>query len=148
MSQPLHQLVYCSRNRIAGSPNAVAAEIGSLLAVGRRNNALAGITGALLLQGGWFVQVLEGPREAVEAIFGTIGRDTRHGEITRLSMEPIAERSFAGWTMGFVGPSAENARRFAEIGIAGGFDPARLGATKVHAILAALTLTQDFAVAA
>ncbi|KQT60643.1 MULTISPECIES: BLUF domain-containing protein [unclassified Aureimonas] len=148
MSQPLYQLVYCSRNRIAGSPNAVAAEVGSLLAVSRRNNALAGVTGALLLHKGWFAQVLEGPREAVEASFAAIRQDTRHGDATLLALEPIAQRSFGDWTMGFVGSSPENARRFAEVGIAAGFDPARLGAKALHAILLDLTLTTDFALAA
>lgn len=137
MSQPLCQLVYRSRSRIAGSPNALAAEIGSILAVSRRNNALAGITGALLYRAGWFVQVLEGPRDALQAAFERISQDARNDDVAQLALEPIAERRFTGWSMGF-----------ADAGMAAGFDPARLDATRLGAMLDALRLTDDVALAA
>ncbi|RYG68245.1 BLUF domain-containing protein, partial [bacterium] len=124
MSQPLYQLVYYSRNKVAGSPSAFAAEVGSILAVSRRNNALAGLTGALLFNAGCFAQVLEGPLDAIEATFERIQQDIRHGDVSLLVLEPIAERSFEHWAMGFVGQSEDHARRFAEISVASGFDPA------------------------
>ena len=52
-----------------------ARAIGQILAVSRRNNARAGITGALMYSGSAFAQVLEVPRLAVEAIFERIQRE-------------------------------------------------------------------------
>lgn len=148
MSSSLYQLVYYSRNQIVGLPGAFDAEVGSILAVSRRNNAQAGITGALLFNAGCFAQVLEGPLDAIEATFERIQQDIRHGDVSLLAMEPIAQRNFANWAMGFVGRSEDNARRFAEVGLASGFDASRLDGARIHSILKDLTLTEETALAA
>ncbi|WP_198598289.1 BLUF domain-containing protein [Mangrovicella endophytica] len=143
----LYQLVYYSRNAIAGDASVFEAEVDAILAASRRNNEAAGITGALLFNAGVFAQVLEGPLAAVEATFERIQQDERHGDVSLLALEPIAQRSFSNWAMGFVGHSAENAQRFAAIGLTRGFDPARLGGHKMHAILRDLTLEEEAAAA-
>ncbi|MBB3997278.1 BLUF domain-containing protein [Aureimonas pseudogalii] len=147
MSETLHQLVYYSRNAVSGDGANFAAEVNSILEASRRNNEAAGITGALLFNAGVFAQVLEGPLEAVEATFERIQQDERHGDVSLLALEPIAHRSFTHWAMGFVGQSCANAQRFADVGLASGFDPARLGGQKVHAILYDLTLEEEAAAA-
>ena len=103
---PLHRVLYCSRNLIPGVSEAVAADIGSILAVSRRNNARDGITGALLFSQGCFAQVLEGPLDAVESAFERIQCDARHGDVTVLQSGPIMGRDFADWSMAFAGPEA------------------------------------------
>jgi hypothetical protein len=75
--------------------------IPAVLERSRANNAASGITGMLLYMEGNFFQVLEGPEAAVDAVFGRIGRDDRHGRVTRIIREPIARRDFSDWTMGF-----------------------------------------------
>ncbi|WP_152046769.1 BLUF domain-containing protein [Aureimonas psammosilenae] len=147
MSNTLYQLVYYSRNEVSGNEASFEAEVSAILEASRRNNDPAGITGALLFNGGVFAQVLEGPLEAVEATFERIQQDERHGDVSLLALEPIAHRSFPNWAMGFVGRSAENAERFSQIGIASGFDPASLGSHKVHAILKELTMDEERAAA-
>jgi hypothetical protein len=52
-------------------------ELGALLDVSRRDNAARGITGALAYHDRVFIQVLEGPEAAVEALLATIARDPR-----------------------------------------------------------------------
>jgi hypothetical protein len=74
----------------------------ALLALARDNNRRAGITGALLHQEGSFLQVLEGPPEAVEPLFVKIGRDPRHQRVTLLARSELAEANFPDWSMGFV----------------------------------------------
>jgi len=102
----LHRVLYCSRNLIPGTPEAVAADIRSILATSRRNNTRDGIAGGLLFSEGCFAQVLEGPLDAVESAFERIQCDERHSDVTVLQSGPIATRGFPDWSMAFAGPDA------------------------------------------
>lgn len=103
MADTLHRIVYCSRNALAGSVEAVSTEIRDILALSRRNNQRDGITGALLYSGGVFAQVLEGPLNAIEGAFERIQRDTRHQNVTVLQVAPCDARGFPDWSMAFAG---------------------------------------------
>ena len=48
------------------------------------------------------MQVLEGGRDEVNRLYAEIVRDPRHREVQLLDYAEIAERRFAGWTMGRV----------------------------------------------
>ena len=84
MQQRVYRTLYCSRNFVAGDAAQRKAEISHILTAARFNNSRKGVTGALLFNSGYFAQVLEGPREAVEQIFEKIQRDDRHGDVTVL----------------------------------------------------------------
>ena len=94
----LVRLMYASR--------AVAAvdqeELVAILRKSKANNPKAGITGVLCFSEGIFMQVLEGGRNAVSALYNRIANDVRHSEVALLNYEEIAERRFAGWSMGQV----------------------------------------------
>ena len=49
--------------------------------------------------GARFMQVLKGPKEAVEAAYKRIGRDTRHRAIVELVRREIQRREFGEWEM-------------------------------------------------
>ena len=53
-------------------------ELRSLLTVARRNNTELGVSGMLLHDAGSFLQVLEGPPEAVTMLMARIESDPRH----------------------------------------------------------------------
>lgn len=76
-------------------------ELEEILERSRTNNAVAGLTGMLLYDDGAFFQVLEGDSEAVEALYEKIEQDPRHTRVKKLIAEPIAERDFGEWTMGY-----------------------------------------------
>ena len=78
--------------------------IRSILEESRANNLEHGITGILCTypEGGAFIQLLEGGREAVNRLYGNIVRDRRHAEVTLLDFAEIQERRFASWKMGNV----------------------------------------------
>lgn len=80
-----------------------------ILEKSRKNNTPRGITGLLCYSNGIFVQVLEGGREPVSNLVGTIFTDSRHKAIQLLLVEEIAERHFGSWTMGKVNIDAVNA---------------------------------------
>lgn len=76
-------------------------EVLKLLALSRERNASLGITGMLLYLEDSFFQVLEGEAGAVRALYGRIEQDERHTHVVKLLEEPIEERTFSRWSMGF-----------------------------------------------
>ena len=82
--------------------------IESILASARRHNPESGITGILVYGGGIFMQAIEGGRQAISDLYGTIQRDARHKDVILLHYEEILERRFGGWTMGQVNLSKLN----------------------------------------
>ncbi len=93
----LHRLVYRSRSTIP--PSEAEAETARILARASGANAKRGITGALLLADGQFLQAIEGPLAEVEALFERICSDLRHRDVQLLEFAPAEDRLFAGWAM-------------------------------------------------
>lgn len=71
-----------------------------LLDSAQRFNASVDVTGMLLYNGGSFMQVLEGPPEAVRQVFEQrIRHSPLHGEIVELLSARTSRRHFPGWSM-------------------------------------------------
>ena len=84
-------------------------DLEALLASARAANQSRGVTGLLLYKDLSFLQVLEGDKKPVEEIFAKIRVDQRHFRIKALvEAEPIPERSFPDWSMGFQRPDEQN----------------------------------------
>jgi len=93
---PLCRLIYRSKT----SWDILTNELLRKLAVGSTSrNGEKGITGILLLSDESFLQVLEGPEPAVNALYGKIIQDKLHAEVTLISYEQIGSKSFDGWSM-------------------------------------------------
>jgi hypothetical protein len=73
-----------------------------ILSQSRQNNPEQGVTGVLCVGGRTFMQVLEGGRETVNALYRKIAKDPRHHDAGILHYEEVDERRFGGWTMGHV----------------------------------------------
>lgn len=101
------QLGYAS----AGTVDFSDEDLVELLAKSRSNNAAAGISGMLLYHEGSFLQVLEGPEEAVEDLYERICKDRRHTEAILLFRRVHDHRQFDNWTMGFHRVSTEISKR-------------------------------------
>lgn len=83
--------------------------VADLLTHARANNAEAGITGMLLYVEGSFFQVLEGEEATVARVFTEIKRDPRHRRVVEIIREPILERVFSDWSMGYARVGREDA---------------------------------------
>lgn len=112
------RLVYYSENRIPA--DALAAEIEIILEASRRNNALVGVTGALMFSLGHFAQVLEGSQAAIESTFERIQQDKRHGDVHLLDFRAAPARRFQNWSMAFVGAGEDPSM---DVATRSGFDP-------------------------
>lgn len=94
-SDNIRQIVYISAAR-----GGLGAE--DLQAIFRRsieNNPVSGITGLLLWRDLEFMQVIEGPSEAIENLYARILRDPRHTLVIKLLDQVLAEREFPDWAM-------------------------------------------------
>ena len=94
----LVRLMYASRAAQGVKPEALSA----ILKRSTSHNPLVGVPGVLCFSGEVFLQVLEGGRSQVSALYNRIACDPRHHDVVLLSFDEIAERRFAGWAMGQV----------------------------------------------
>ena len=93
----LWHIVYAS----AAVPGFALAELQRILQTAREHNRKSGVTGILLFAENSFLQVLEGDPDVLDRLMARIRRDPRHERIVLLLRRPIADRSFADWTMGY-----------------------------------------------
>ena len=94
----LTRLVYASTIASDFRPE----NIEDILRVSRANNAKNGVTGVLFFNSNYFLQCLEGDRQAVCGTYHRIAFDTRHEHPIILSCNEVAKRDFADWAMGYV----------------------------------------------
>lgn len=89
------QLIYHS----VAAPGVTPEDLQALIATSRRKNLERDISGILVFNGTAFLQVLEGPEEAVVDLMGYIHRDLRHTDVRVLAETIVAEREFGDWAM-------------------------------------------------
>lgn len=94
----LVRLMYASR----AVPSVDQEALLNILRQCKARNPEHGITGVLCYSDGIFLQVLEGGRSAVNALYNRIVADERHTQVELMSYAEIGERRFAGWSMGQV----------------------------------------------
>lgn len=92
----LFELIYRSKRSTTLSDGDIVD--GIVLPANRKNRSFD-VTGCLWFDSQQFVQVLEGPQDAVLAVYGAIARDARHSELRVLRQGAIASRSFERWGM-------------------------------------------------
>jgi hypothetical protein len=141
----LHRIVYFSRNTMSGSSSDVLAGVQQILATARRNNARVGVTGALVFNSGGFAQVLEGPRQGVAEIFERIQCDRRHSDVLVLEHTQVETRSFASWSMAFIGRNLSDDRLFGAISKDSGFDPESMSTAEIFQAMNRLVLEEETA---
>jgi len=88
------RLIY--RSQPFGFDEAVLAGI---LSAARRNNPRWGITGALICRHDIYLQLIEGPADAIDALYATICADDRNTDVRLLLSEDMGERLFPNWAM-------------------------------------------------
>jgi hypothetical protein len=77
------------------------AELQELLSIAREANVRFHVTGMLIGLPESFIQLIEGPRAAIEQLYRNIQQDKRHFRVTTLREGPIEQRFFPDWAMAF-----------------------------------------------
>jgi hypothetical protein len=80
----------------------------SILATARKHNRASGITGVLCQGQGLYLQVLEGDRGAINALYAHIVADRRHRDVELLHLEEITRRRYPDWSMAHVSLSDDD----------------------------------------
>lgn len=75
---------------------------GTILRSAQAFNANNGITGVLCQGQGVWLQVLEGKRSEIDALYGRIAADRRHTNVQMLGFEDITKRRYGAWAMAHV----------------------------------------------
>ena len=96
-AETLYRMVYVSSaTQLFTKPQLV-----TLLERARAANQGRGITGMLLYKDGNFIQLIEGARDQVRALYARIAKDERHRGIEVVFEGDVTERLFSEWSMGF-----------------------------------------------
>ena len=94
LSEQLRRVIYVSE-KVQSSEQDVA----DIVNASTQNNPSKDITGCLLEGKNSFLQILEGPSDAIKSLYKTISQDNRHTNVKRLCDEPVDTRLFSHWSM-------------------------------------------------
>lgn len=103
----MNRLLYISRCALPEQGAAREAAVREIATRSAQRNASAMLSGSLLFVNDSFVQVLEGPKLAVERTFEAICCDFRHDDVKLIDLVPITERAFSEWNMAFLSAGEE-----------------------------------------
>ena len=135
----LVNLIYASESVLVTDNNACE----DILSGSRRRNVLFGLTGILVFDPKYFLQVVEGHQKAVTQLLKNLMADTRHHSLTLIHFGAIEKRMFPDWSMGAVLADDVHRAAFLEYGTAGVFDPfAMTEKTALGTLLRIRSLTQ------
>lgn len=92
-----------------------ASDLHEILKVAQDNNQLIDVTGSLFYNGGWFLQVLEGPTDTLKKLYHKIEKDPRHKNSRIIYDEPARFRTFTRWTMNMTNLDDRQADKYDEL---------------------------------
>lgn len=107
----LNQLVYISQSVRKMS----STDLHAIQRTAKANNEMIDVTGSLFYNGGWFLQVLEGPLETITALYHKIEKDPRHKNSRMLYNEPAKFRTFTRWSMNMTNLEDRQADKYEEL---------------------------------
>jgi hypothetical protein len=128
----LIRLIYGSRTAGVLTP----LDVKEIVRSSQKNNAVSGVTGALMLSNGIFLQCLEGDHLVVSALYHRIALDTRHRELAILGYGEIDARLFGRWAMGVVTTTEANRQMFLKYASQAEFDPFQLRPSALERLFA------------
>lgn len=120
----LIRILYQSQSNLTRDRQELLIE--ELLVRTRANNKRDGVTGLLVADDMWFVQVLEGAQKVVWQTFERIKKDQRHRSVLLLDARDVEKRDFADWSMSLVTRTDETSPIFARHGAPNLFNPPKM----------------------
>ena len=103
----IYKLIYTSK----AAPGTTDSILEDILASANKNNGALGISGVLLFFDNSFIQLLEGDRDTVMALYNKIKDDPRHSDCDLMFEEYQDDRVFGDWRMAYVPLDQESARK-------------------------------------
>ena len=125
----LVRLVYASTK----SDDWPATSVQDILSAAKKYNARNYLTGILCFNRKYFLQSLEGSRDAVNETYRRIQLDPRHTNVLLLGYQEIASRAFDKWSMGFVPETSLTASTILRHSCSTDFNPYKLSGASADA---------------
>jgi len=94
LSEQLRRVIYVSE-KVGSSEQ----DVTNIVTASTQNNPSKDITGCLVEGKNSFLQILEGPSDAIKGLYRTISEDKRHTNVNSLCDEPVDTRLFSDWSM-------------------------------------------------
>lgn len=94
----LYELLYTSH----ANQDLSDEDLAQLLDQSRKRNATIGISGLLIYHNQEFVQLLEGEKDQVQALYDRIALDDRHSSVRTFWDGEIERRNFRNWAMAYI----------------------------------------------
>lgn len=136
-ADPLVCLLYASRRQAAPAVD-IQDQTRDILIASISNNRKVALSGILLVHDDWFLQALEGPKEAVDETYARIKADPRHRDAALLGIHPAERRRFARWTMCAQVMSGADETILRRLVAERGFDPFRCTQSEALDLLTAV----------
>ena len=107
----INQLIYFSQ----ATRKLSLADLSAIQETAKTNNGPLNVTGSLFYNGGWFLQVLEGPEAALAKLYKKIELDPRHKNSRVIYNEPANFRTFPRWNMNMTNLDDRQADKYDEL---------------------------------
>lgn len=101
-------------------------------------NKKLNITGELVFGNDYFLQCLEGERDAVNNVFSKIVKDPRHTKVTIFCFEEIDNREFSEWNMKLVLLTKAKENLIRRFSVSGDFNPFNMSSKSALELMIAL----------
>jgi hypothetical protein len=99
----LSNWIYISRSCISSAD--LKSEITAIVEQSRVKNVKLDITGALVFDGTYFAQLVEGPETNVRALRAAIESDARHQDVRTVLDNAATKRALPNWSLAYSGRS-------------------------------------------
>ncbi|WP_426210264.1 BLUF domain-containing protein [Massilia sp. TWP1-3-3] len=107
----INQLIYLSQ----ATRKMSAEDLYAIQKTAKANNEPLDVTGSLFYNGGWFLQVLEGPALSLAKLYKKIELDPRHKNSRVIYNEPATFRTFPRWNMNMTNLDDRQADKYDEL---------------------------------
>ncbi|WP_426106909.1 BLUF domain-containing protein [Massilia sp. TSP1-1-2] len=107
----INQLIYLSQ----ATRKMSAEDLYGIQKTAKANNEPLDVTGSLFYNGGWFLQVLEGPALSLAKLYKKIELDPRHKNSRVIYNEPATFRTFPRWNMNMTNLDDRQADKYDEL---------------------------------
>jgi hypothetical protein len=129
------ELIYASHV----APDLELPQVYHILDHAQANNKAKNITGVLLFNSRYFLQLLEGDEPVVQQLFAAIRQDRRHYSAKLLGARAITKRRWANWSMALITPTAANQSIMMRYSPGQEFSPMQLDAEQASQMLLELS---------
>ena len=141
----IYQMTYVSRCTFPIEKGGARTQLDEILSKSQPNNERDGLTGFLVFDPPWFVQVLEGAHGEVVETLRRIERDARHCGLLVIGAREIRNRSFPTWSMNGALRTPETDAIYLRHGFSHGLEPSQAQPAQVLMLALDLQNHQDVA---